>query len=180
MSSSTSSLPIIIVAAVIAIILIGFYIVDRSSGGAPDMSSITHDAGTEKKIKSKAEYERSKSVFDHAGYSGSMEEYLRQVDEGFVKGAEAEIVDQHTGYAGSGDDYVEHFEEVAEQELKQNAADHTSYSGGLDDYLAGKYDKRSQKKYTPEHPRDGATEDGGDSSKGYSGSVGGYLKEFGN
>ena len=108
-----------------------------------------------------------------------MEDYLKQVDEGFVKGAEADLVDEHTGYSGSGEDYVEHFEEVAEEELQGNAADHAGYSGGIDDYLAGNYDKRSEKKYTPEHPRDGATQDGGGTSKGYSGSVGGYLKKYG-
>ena len=179
MSSSTSNLPTIIVAAVIAIILIGFYVADRSSGGAPDMSSITHSGGTEKKISAKAKYERSKSVFDHKGYSGSMQDYLKQVDEGFVKGAEADIVDEHTGYSGSGDDYVGHFEEVTEEELTGNAADHAGYSGSIDDYLAGNYDKRDQKKHTPEHTSDSSTQDGGGSNEGYSGSVGGYMKKYG-
>ncbi|MEM8845052.1 MAG: hypothetical protein AAGB35_08415 [Pseudomonadota bacterium] len=179
MSSSTSNLPAIILAAAVAVILIGFYIADRSSGDAMDISSITHDAGTDKKIKSKEQFDRSKSVFNHSGYSGSMEEYLKKVDEGFAKGAEAELVDQHTGYTGSGDDYVEHFETVAEKELRANAAAHTAYSGGIDDYLAGNYEKSSDENYSPEHPRDGATQDGGDSNDGYTGSVDEYLKKYG-
>ena len=74
-------MPTIIVAAVIAIILIGFYVADRSSGGAPDMSSITHSGGTEKKISAKAKYERSKSVFDHKGYSGCSESGFTGMDD---------------------------------------------------------------------------------------------------
>lgn len=179
MSSSTSNLPTIIVAVVIVVILIGFFIADRSSGGGADISSITHSAGTDKKISAKADYDRSKSVFDHSGYSGSMKDYLKQSDEGFVNSADAKVVDEHTGYSGSGEDYVEHFDEVTDKELKHNAAEHTSYSGPLDDYLAGNYDQHQGQKDSPEHPRDGATQDGGGSNKGYTGSMGAYMKKYG-
>ena len=178
MSSSTSNLPTIIVALVLAIILIGFFIADRTSSVTTDVSSITHSAGTDKKISAKAKYERSKSVFEHSGFSGSMEDYLNHSDEDHHNSADAKVVEEHSGYSGSGDEYEEHFEKVAEKELQGNAANHAGYSGSLDDYLAGNYDKRGSKD-TPEHPRDGATQDGGSSDNGYTGSMGGYMKKYG-
>ena len=178
MSSSTSKLPTIIVALVLAIILIGFYIADRTSDAITDVSSITHSAGTDKKISAKAKYDRSKSVFEHSGFSGSMEDYLKQSEEGYQNSAEAKVVDEHTGYSGSGKDYVEHYEEETERELEGNAADHAGYSGPLDDYLAGNYDKR-KKKHSSEHPGEGAPQGSGSSDKGYTGSMGEYMKKFG-
>jgi hypothetical protein len=171
-------MPTVIVAVVLAIILIGFYIADRSSGGSPNVSSITHSAGTDKKIAQKAKYERSKSVFEHAGFSGSMEDYLRQSKDGFEDSANSPMVKEHTGYSGSGEEYVERFEEITDKELKDNAAEHAGYSGSIDDYLAGNYDKQ-EKKYSPKHPRDGATQDSGASNKGYTGSMGEYMKKYG-
>ena len=99
MSSSTSNLPTIIVALVLAIILIGFFIADRTSSVTTDVSSITHSAGTDKKISAKAKYERSKSVFEHSGFSGSMEDYLNHSDEDHHNSADAKVVEEHSGYS---------------------------------------------------------------------------------
>ena len=178
MSSSTSKLPTIIVALVLAIILIGFYIADRTSDAVTDVSSITHSAGTDKKISAKAKYDRSKSVFEHSGFSGSMEDYLKHSEEDHHNTAAAKVVDEHTGYSGSGKDYVERYEEETEKELEGNAAEHAGYSGPLDDYLAGNYDKR-EKKHSSEHPGDSATQSDESSNKGYTGSMGEYMRKYG-
>ena len=178
MSSSTSTLPTIIVALVLAIILIGFYIADRASNATADVSSITHSAGTDKKISAKAKYDRSKSVFEHSGFSGSMEDYLEQSEAGYQNSTDTKVIEEHTGYSGSGKDYAEHYEEETDKKLKANAVSHSGYSGPLDDYMAGNYDKRA-KKQSHEHPGGGAAKKSGSGNKGYTGSMGEYMKKYG-
>ncbi len=185
MSSSNSNLPVIILVVIAILALGGFYYADRSSSGT-DVASITDTADTEGMIKSKKDYEAHKSAFSHAGFSGSMDDYLKHVKSG---NKPSKSVQEHSGYSGSGDDYIEKHQHEETSAQMSNANHHQGFSGSMKDYAAGKFDKRPAASSNTHHEekkdsagkKSSSAKSSNTSTKshsGYSGSVDSYLDKY--
>lgn len=174
MSTSTSNLPAIILAVVVLALLVVFYIADRSSSSS--VSSITHHADVDKMVSSKQKYEAHRSAFDHAGYSGSLKDYLKHTKGGAAK--VDKVVAEHTGYAGSGKEYMQKHSAEHSAQLQANAKKHAGFSGSLKEYVSGNYEHRSPS--TAKHQASNKTSSSAAASTSYSGSVDKYLKKYSN
>ena len=175
MSTSTSNLPAIILAVVVIALLVVFYIADR--GSSSSVSGITHQADVNKMVSSKQKYEAHRSAFDHAGYSGSLKDYLKHTKGGAAK--VDKTVAEHTGYAGSGKEYVQKHSAEHSAQLQANAEHHAGFSGSLKEYISGNYEHRSASK-TKQKSSSNAAKSSAPASTSYSGSVDKYLKKYGN
>ena len=179
MSTSTSNLPAIVVAVAVVAALVAFTFADRSSNGS-DISKITHTADVDAMISKKKKYETNKEVYSHAGFSGSLKDYLHKSKGSSEDNTE---VKEHTGYSGSGKDYFERHQAEEVAHLQSNAEHHSGYSGSLKDYMAGNYDKRTASnnnaKHKPKTSTAVSTSSSSSTDSGYTGSVDKYLKKFG-
>lgn len=178
-SSSSSNLPAIIVVVVAIIILGGFYYLDRSSGASEDVSAITETADTEGMIASKKKYEADKSVFSHAGFSGSMDDYLAK-SQGSNK--PTPDVKEHSGYSGSGNEYMQEHGENEVAHILDNATHHAGFSGSMKDYAAGNFDTRTSSSAKPASSStakaSSSSSSNTNSHSGYGGSVDDYLNKY--
>ena len=179
MSTSTSNLPAIILGVIVVVALVAFKMADWSGG--TDMSAVTHTANTDEMISKKQKYETHKSVFSHAGFSGSLKDYLHHSKSSSGENAN---VKEHSGYSGSGKDYIEQHQAQENAHQVANAEHHAGFSGSLKQYLSGNYDKHRAKPATKHkakssHSVSTSSSSGTANNKGYSGSVDQYLKKFG-
>ena len=181
MSSSSSNLPTIILVGLAVIILGGFYYLDRSSS-SPDIAAITETADTEAMATSKEKYEADKSAYAHAGFSGSMKDYIAHTEGGMEAPKD---VKQHSGYSGSGDDYAQKYKDEEIGAIVKNVDDHAGFSGSMKDYMAGKYSTRSSSKTTASASKPASSKPSPSSSSsntgshgGYTGSVNDYLNKY--
>jgi hypothetical protein len=184
MSSSNSNLPVILLVVIAILALGGFYYADRSSSTI-DIAAITDTADTESMVKSKKKYDADKSVFSHAGYTGSSEDYLSRFSDGAPK--PPKDVKQHSGYSGSADEYVSKHSSDEIAMLESNANHHSGFSGSMKDYAAGKFSTRSPSSSSSPSkasaapktaPKSTSNNSNANSHSGYKGSVNDYLDKY--
>ncbi len=179
MSSSNSNLPVIILVVIAILTLGGFYYADRTSGPSTDIAAITDSADPESMDKSKKKYQADKSAYSHAGFSGSVEDYLSHTDNGM---APTEDVKKHSGYSGSADEYMSEHSSADVAMLETNASNHAGFSGSMKDYAKGKFDTRDTSSSKPSQsskaPKAASKSSSANSHSGYDGSVNDYLNKY--